>query len=431
MNIFFIMNDSMRPDHMGCYGNDWIKTPNLDKFAAESALFSEAHSEGLPTVPYRTSAFTGRFTLPFRGWQRLEHTDIVLAEVLWDKGYNTAFISDTFHMHKPTMAFERGFDYVKWVRGHEADPYILDTSIDVTPDLYYKDNGKDKKVRQQMEQYLRNRHTWKSDEDTLIAQVVKEGMSWIDMQARRDNMVLWLDCFDPHEPWDPMPPFDKMYMDPDYKGMHLTQPIPGWTKDYLTEDEIKCVRSLYAGKVSQCDKWVGIFLDHLKKLGLYDNSLIIFNADHGQPLNEHGYMRKAFPTPYIEETQVPLIIRHPEGIGAGKKFDCFVNTPELMPTMLDFLSVKGPRMHGESLLPIMTGEKEMIRDFAISGYYKQSWRIMTKEWSFNHYMNQKKYSDELFDRINDHAELKNVIEENPDVRNELELKLRRFMGSLR
>ena len=73
MNVIFIMNDSTRPDHLGCYGNDWIKTPNIDNFAKESALFSEAHSEGLPTVPYRTSCFTGRFTLPFRGWQRLEH----------------------------------------------------------------------------------------------------------------------------------------------------------------------------------------------------------------------------------------------------------------------------------------------------------------------------------------------------------------------
>jgi arylsulfatase A-like enzyme len=127
---------------------------------------------------------------------------------------------------------------------------------------------------------------------------------------------------------------------------------------------------------------------------------------------------------------VPLLIRHPEKIGAGKIFDAFVNTPDLMPTILDFLKVKGPRMHGESLLPIMKGEKTSIRDFAISGYYKKSWKIMDKEWAFTKYL-AKGYEDELFNREKDRAEMKNVVEDHPEIRDALELKLRRFMASLR
>jgi arylsulfatase A-like enzyme len=264
----------------------------------------------------------------------------------------------------------------------------------------------------------------------MIAQVVKESIKWIEMQDRKDNLFLWMDAFDPHEPWDPMPPFDTMYLDPGYKGTLITQPIPGRTKDYLNEDEIKCVRSLYAGKVSQCDKWVGVLLDFLKAQNLMDNTLIILNSDHGEPLGEHGYMRKAFPTPYIEETQVPLLIRHPEKTGAGKSFDAFVNTPDLMPTILDFLKVKGPRMHGQSLLPIMKGEKTSIRDFAISGYYNKSWKIMDKKWAFTKYL-AKGYEDELFNRVKDRAEMHNVIADHPEIRDALELKLRRFMASLR
>ena len=178
------------------------------------------------------------------------------------------------------------------------------------------------------------------------------------------------------------------------------------------------------------DKWIGVLLNCLRRTGVYDNSLIMLTSDHGAPLGEHGYIRKAAPNCYDELVHIPWIIRHPEGIGAGKKFDCFVNTPEIMPTILDFFKAKGPKMHGESLLPIMKGEKESIRDFAISGYYKKSWRIMTKEWAYTHYLT-KGYEDELFDRIKDHAEQKNVIADNPEVRDKLELQLRRFLASLR
>ena len=138
MNVIVIINDTWRWDYMGCYGNDWIKTPNLDKLASESAQFDYCYSEGLPTVPTRKTFFTGRYTFPFRGWQRLEPTDVLLAEILWNKGYTSAMFTDVYHLHKPSMAFERGFDYTKHIRGHEGDPHILDDAIEVDVEKYYK-----------------------------------------------------------------------------------------------------------------------------------------------------------------------------------------------------------------------------------------------------------------------------------------------------
>ena len=70
MNVIVIMLDSLRADHLGCYGNEWIRTPNIDRLARESVLFENAYPEGLPTIPVRTALFTGRYTFPFRGWQR-------------------------------------------------------------------------------------------------------------------------------------------------------------------------------------------------------------------------------------------------------------------------------------------------------------------------------------------------------------------------
>ncbi len=117
MNTIVMVTDSLRADFVSCYGNKWIKTDNFDRFSRKSMRVTHAYPEGLATIPVRTALFTGRYTLPFRGWQGLERQDVLLAEVLWSKGIRTALIADTYHMHKPGMGFDRGFDEVQWVRG--------------------------------------------------------------------------------------------------------------------------------------------------------------------------------------------------------------------------------------------------------------------------------------------------------------------------
>ena len=457
MNVIVIMEDSFRKDHLGCYGNEWIKTPNIDKFASEAVIFDYAYAEGLPTIPVRTALFTGRYTLPFRGWQPLEQNDVLLAELLWDKGVTSALISDTYHMHKPQMGFGRGFDYVVWIRGQEFDPAVIDPNVEVDLSKFSEKNwrltraGRPPRIRKkQFEQYLRNRAHWKSEEDHHVAQVMKAGMKWLEdmvQNGKRDRLFLWLDSFDPHEPWDPPSHYTDMYPVPEYDGLPIILGGGFVGKDW-TLAEIRHVRSQYAGTITMVDKWTGIFLEKVEELGLLDNTMIIFLSDHGEPLGEHEIIRKCQPWPYDELSRIPLIIRLPDGMKERKRINAFVGMPDIAPTILNFFDVKVPPiMQGRNLLPLIQGEEEGM-DFGISGFYGRSWSIRNHEWSFYLWLGTQvtsgtKSMPELYKydpnyvppkpsdyELGDQAEKENLMDQEPDIAKLLEEKMRSFIEGL-
>ena len=451
MNVIVIVADSLRADHVGCYGSP-VQTPSLDRLAAEGTLFAQAYSENLPTLPCRTAWWTGLYLFTKRGWQHFEPWDYLLAEVLWDKGFTSALVTDVYHMHKPVYNCGRGFDTVQWIRGQEYDPWIIDDSIEVDLSQRHRLRGdeSDPLWEQRFTQYLRNVSGVQGEEDYFVARVVKSAIRWLDevAQKQKDNLFLWVDCFDPHEPWDPPSPYREMY-DPDYTGQELIDPVPGPVEGYMTAAELRHTLALYAGEVSFVDKWVGVLLDRLRELGLYDNSLIMFTSDHGEPFGEHGIIRKAAPWGYEELAHIPWIVRCPGGVGEGMTPDCLVQPPDMMPTILDALGIstrltlpyRAPirhtfpqdmttaiteiDLHGRSLLPILRGEEQSIRDFAVTAHHGAQWSFRTAEWTYLLNLRGER-PPELYDRQADRSEQNNVLASNKEVADQLELRLRRF-----
>jgi len=243
-----------------------------------------------------------------------------------------------------------------------------------------------------------------------------------------------------------------MYEVPEYDGLPIIVPVPG-SADFLTLPELRHVRAQYAGEVTLVDRWIGIFMEELENLALLENTLIIFLSDHGEPLGEHGLIRKAQPWPYEELSSIPLIIKFPEYMGIKhKRVKSFVGPPDIMPTILDFLGIKGPKtMHGRSLIPLVLGqEDEDGCSFGISGFFNRSWSIRDHEWSFYMWLkspqvSSRKTKNELYrldssfvppepskyDPNKDVAERENLIDEEPEIAERLELKLRRFIEDLR
>jgi len=456
MNVFFIISDSLRVDHlafyaeerlrMGPYG-DGINTPNLDALAADSTIFTNVYSEGMPTVPTRTSFLTGRFLLGVRHWMPLKEDDVVLPEILWDKGYKSALVTDVYHQHKPGYNLNRGYDESHFIRGQEYDPFVTDPSIQVDLEKHHKlrpQNELDRKRWSFMNweenfiQYLRNISLWpdwwETDENHFVAQTVREAMSILDHWDQKDRIYMCIDCFDPHEPWAPSDPTVAPYLrHKDVK--RIIDPIPGWSAGYLDDKELDNMKANYAGSVSMVDAWMGKFFDYLKKNGYYDNSLIIFTSDHGEPLNEHGIIRKALPWPYEYLSHIPLVIHHP-GITGGRKVDAMVQSPDIMPTVLDALNIESDApIQGKSLLPLMYGETSWDRDCVISGYALNSWSLRTKEWSYIHWLDDNidkiyKTTDELYNREEDFYEQKDLYFQKPDVAKQMKEKLLEVMNKV-
>lgn len=416
MNVICILLDSLRADHLGCYGNTWIETPNIDRLAKESVVFENAYPEALPTVPIRTSLLTGQHTLLYRTWQPLLGEDVSAPEIFKDRGYTTAMITDVYHLFKSGMNFHRGFDVFRWIRGQEADAWES-APHGKNLDDYANEAIKKDRVMGVVNQYLKNTAHFEREEDYFCAQVIQESLRWVNRNATNEPFFLWVDSFDPHEPWDPPKRHDK-YGDPAYRGPRLIQPRYG-DISYLTAAELRHIRALYAGEVTFADHWVGVFLDRLRELGLLDRSIVVFLADHGHPLGDHGSILKTPDNLYSELLRIPLMIRLPDAKHAGQRIKALVQTHDLLPTLLDLcgLSIEASMMHGKSIWPVITGEKSRIRDHIVTGYHESGHRcVRTEEWSF---ISRADAPDELYNLIEDPGEKRNRIGDKPDLAAEL------------
>ena len=463
MNFILIFSDTFRRDHLGCYGNRWIRTPNLDKLAKESMVFDRAYTGSFPTVPHRAELFTGRFVFTYYDWSPLPRNEVVLAQVLGEAGYVTMMVADTPHILKDGYHFDRGFSGWTWIRGQENDRYATDPMGVRLPCAPHKLRSPEGTVKQ----YLRNVCQRHHESDYFVAQTMTRAADWLERNYRHEKFFLYVDTFDPHEPWDPPRWYVDLY-DPGYEGEEVIYPAYG-PCNYLSEAELRHVRALYAGEVTLVDRWVGMLLQKAGDLGLLDSTTIIFTTDHGFYLGEHGLIGKsvirdkfsqAVPL-YEEMTRIPLIFRLPKAEGGGRRCDAFVQPVDIMPTILELADVKDPgTMHGRSLMPLLAGEKETFREFAVSSWSiihgPKAWRpstITTEEWAliFSGQLTQsedhpatrvvdsvsrieqflgEKMEAELYHLPSDPQQNKNVFVKNRDVAERLHADYVKFLESV-
>ena len=420
VNLIFIMLDSFRQDHISLYnegkpvfeGVPPCNTPNLDKFAKDSVVFYNVYPGGLPTIPVRTELMTGQSTLPYRPWQPLTKEDITAAEILREEGYICGLISDTYHYRAPGMNFHRGFHSYRWIRGQEYDPYTSWRSRRNVED--YVNENYTQEWRDRVEQYLSNTDDMEEEDKRFPAQVVSQAIEWLKKSRDHKKIFLWIDSFDPHEPWDPPRRFDK-YTDPNYRGPRLILPMGGKASDWAKPEEIRHIQGLYAGEAKFVDYYLSALFNALEELGYYEDSLIVITADHGHPLCDHGKFLKGADRMYSELFRVPFIMRFPKGEYAGRKISALIQFPDVLPTILEIIGLRNntSSMHGKSFLPVIMGDRDTHRDAVIIGYYEGIDRcIRDLHWSY--VQRPEGEPDELYNLDKDPRERNNLIDKYPE-----------------
>jgi arylsulfatase A-like enzyme len=367
-NIVMVVSDTFRRDHVGSYGNATIRTPNLDAFAREAVVFDHHVVGSFPTMPARADFLTGQFAFTFMGWEPLPAGPPTLPGQLSANGYLTMGVVDTPFFIRNGYAYDRGFDDFIWIRGQ----------------------GDDTRPHERSDARL----GWRGEEDRLVARTMAEAERWLERHYR-ERFFLYVDTWDPHEPWDAPDYYTALYK-PDYDGRHIYPCYGRFQEHGLTERDIETVRATYCGEVTMVDRWLGHLLEKLDLLGLLDQTYILFTSDHGFYFGEHGYFGKAewFNDPnavlapdadvpewlpdswlltigwsplYQELTRVPLMVRGP-GLEPGRR-KALTTAPDIAPTLLELVGQSPPEtMRGRSFATVLRGEQDEHRPFVISSW---------------------------------------------------------------
>ena len=376
-NLLFTFSDQQSYDMLGCYGNEQILTPNLDRFAAEGVRFEHCIASCPICTPYRSMLLTGQHTL-YNGCftndiQMLHRPGKSFGEVLRDAGYRTGYVGK-WHLYGgdrdrpiPPGPNRHGFD----------DLFVTNNcTVDFRAGHAFYWNEQGEKVI--------------FDEWEALGQT-RQALSFLDGCKADEPFALFVSWHPPHD--QGLGSLERRYEAPkEYQDRYDPAKIP------LRQNakEYPHIREHYHGYYSMCsglDDCAGMLLEKLKAKGLDQNTLVVYTSDHGDLLGSHG---RPAPKMYPEDEsiRVPLILRQPGKLEGGKSSNLLVGTLDLMPTLLSLMGLNGPDdLHGTDLSEaIRSGKEDSIESVPL--FYYSGAQPWDKTW-FGVYTHGHTYSYEV------------------------------------
>ena len=371
--IVFLM-DSLSRRYLPTYGNTWVRTPNIDRLAARSCVFDNHFVGSAPCMPARHDILTGRLEFLERNWSPIQPFDCTLTYMLHKHGVFSHMATDHYHyFHLGGENYHAHFDSWDFIRGQENDVWMSDFGkLTGRPHL-----GQDKS------QYRLNRERFHGEEDYPSPKTLQHAADWIEAHHEDDNWFLMVDSFDPHEPFD-FPDCGAAEYPDEYEDTLFYWPAYT-TTDQATQEAIEHARRRYAHLITMSDRWLGKALDVLDKYDLWDDTMVILTTDHGYLLGEHGFMAKNYMPCYNEVYHIPLMVSLP-GMREATRCGALTQNIDLMPTVLDFHGIDIDAchhpLHGKSLLPLINGTQEKLRDAVIYGMYGRQVNICDGRYTY-------------------------------------------------
>jgi len=386
MKALVLILDSLPLGFLGCYGNDWIDTPALDRVAAEGVVFDRHYSDHPDSKAARRAWRTGRYAFPL-----LEATSSTMVEspgdltrLLRDAGIPNSLIVENR---------QSGTDSSDW---------------DAVSRIDSENEGVHAAVR--------------------LA---------LDRLASGEHRLVWIELASLLPPWNPREDIFDRYYQVAAEGADEIEPVGPLTQlpvgGLAPDDEPGFLRlqSTYGALVTQLDERVQELLDELTRRQLLDDVLLLVTTDRGVALGEHGVVGDKRPCLHSELVHLPLLMRWPAGAEAGRRVQTLTQPVDLMPTLLAAFGVNVPVVHGHNLVPFLRSEEKLVRQYACSGLRRGQaleWFDTYAEWSFLLPLcGDPPRGPQLYAQPEDRWEVNNVIQHHLELAEDLERTLREFV----
>lgn len=368
-NVLVITGDTLRSDHLGCYGYKNIRTPVIDELARNGVRFADVISSVPLTLPSHANIFTSTYP-PFNqvrdnGNNKLDDSALTLAEIFKNRGYETAAFVSTYVLNG-RFGLNQGFEVYDDVREDQNPKVVI-------------------------------RHM---DGERTADKTTTAAIGWLRRRSPKP-FFMWVHYYDPHSTYNPPLPFREKYKD-----------------------------NPYDGEIAFMDSQIGRLLNEFKRQGILEKTLIVFASDHGEGLGEHKESGHAVFV-YDTTLKVPLIFIAPKLFPKNKVIRGQARLADVAPTILDLLNVRKPKtFQGKSLASYIKGKKEFdgldaySESLYANNHYKWSPLLAyrTREWK---YIRSSK--PELYHITEDPNELVNLADARPDIADNLDLRLKEFL----
>jgi arylsulfatase A-like enzyme len=435
-NVIIFQMDCVKMDHLSCYGYPVKTTPNIDEAAKDATIFNNMIATSGWTLPTHASLFTG--TYPSVHGASKEHLYLdgkfpTLAEILRSNGYCTAGFSSVGYVSRET-GLDRGFDAFEESFTKEGMKARLD-----------KYHLRYKLLR------LLSYVSETASRDIIPGKITNwKALDWLKSRGEATKpFFMFIHYIDAHKPYIYKKYYNRLFFrDTDKLNKSIEMSLYGWPEYTLKNRELDkdVITTLYDSKIFSIDYCIKEILDHLKKTGEYENTLLIFTADHGEIVttifDHHFYITD-------EVLKIPLIIRYPELFEPGARRDELASTVDILPTIIDALGVdRGGglgHLHGVSLMRRHEHERYVVAE---RGKMNDPWLEKMPELKtvenhppfdctqkavrtsrYKYVWSSDGYGEALYDIINDKDETRNIINERADIAGELRQKLFEMVGS--
>jgi arylsulfatase A-like enzyme/Tfp pilus assembly protein PilF len=366
-NVILISIDTTRADHLGCYGHPQVKTPNIDRLAAEGVLFEQCVAAVPVTLPSHASLLTGAYPFVHRvrdnGTFQLHADNVTLAEALADAGYATAAQVGAFVMNHE-FGLDQGFAVYRDVQFDQA-------------------GGPNRRLGHE-----------------FTAEQVTDGAIELLRQVADRRFFLFVHYFDPHQPYEPPPRFARQYIQP------------------------------YQGEIAYTDEQIGRLLRGVEEASVGGQTLIVLTSDHGESLGQHQEATHAYFL-YDSTLVVPLIVWCPPKVPSGRRIATQVRLIDVAPTVLGLLGVpRLPHAQGADLSPLILGHAMDLRLEAYAETFYNRYNLgfaQLRAWRSDGWKYIHAAPPELYDLATDPRELRNLAPSQPERVAEMRARLRELL----